>query len=118
MGGPCTSIYMRDFNEMESLEEIDAIIVQLGTDIKRTRKMKNWSFHLDHRPIDLHIEKTEEALWDCEDELLEKNLLPEDVPYTIVICAGCNDRLDYEAIGKLVETIALKYDCVTTDISK
>lgn len=116
--GPCCTVYAR----CELTDPILGKIAAYLSDVTRPQipqpRGRSWSIWVFGRPVYLRAERTEDCLWDCEDELLDLGLLPEDAPMQVVLCAGCNSHEDYELLRRLSRDLARILDGVPTEPSK
>lgn len=68
---------------------------------------------IEIRPIYPSVYKTWVVV--AEDELLKLSLLPDDVPITIELSAGCKDPLDYEILRRLSKDLAGMFNGITIE---
>ncbi len=64
------------------------------------------------------VELTEDVLWDCEEELLGLDLLPDDAPFRVLLSAGMNEQDDYRLLRELASQIAQCVNGVSTEPEK
>lgn len=75
-------IFLRnDFTDHDS-GRVHQILHSHCDDVRDTRKGRHWELYWREQAVGLtvHVHRTEEYLYDCEDELLDLDLLPEDAP--------------------------------------
>jgi hypothetical protein len=108
--GPCCSVYVRRPLSGEPLVELDAYLAGCAERVERTRKGRHWSAWISGRPVAVRVERTEEVLWDCEDDLLELGLLPEDAPFRVVVCAGLDSPEDRAILHRLAQGLSALLD--------
>ena len=118
MAGPTCAIFGRGALTESRLVDIDKLLASKSTVLVRTRKGKVWDVEIDERPVHVQIENTEDVLWDCEDELLDAGLLPEDAPFQVVLSAGLNSRVDYDMLKVLSMELAILIGGSATEPTK
>lgn len=106
VAGPTSAIFGRGALTEGRLADIDALLAAKASEIARTRKGCAWDVWIAGRPVHVRVENTEDVLWDCEDDLLEAGLLPDDAPFRVVLSAGVNDPVDYEVLRELAGSLA------------
>src|ERR1044072_8637445 len=104
--GPASAVYLQTQLEDEVTDVINSHLASVAGKIQQTRKGRVWSIWINDRPIYISLEQTAKVLWDCEDELSQLKLLPEDVPSRIALSAGCNTPDDYAILQNLTEELA------------
>ena len=90
MGSESTNIFIKDFH-VSNIAEIENFLTVATDSFERIgNKVPSWEGNIDHHAFILELKPTEKLLHygDHDDDLLEFNLLPEDVPFTfnILIC--------------------------------
>jgi hypothetical protein len=118
MSGPTCAIYSRRKLEPAILDSIDAALAAISSPLERTRKGRVWECWIDGRPVSVSIENSENALWDCEDDLLGLGLLADDAPFRVVLAAGCNDERDYRILNSISGEISLIVEGVVVGPTK
>ncbi len=116
--GPCCTVYAR----CELTEGLLDTIASYLADASRPRgglpRGREWYIRVFGRPVSVQVERTEDVLWDCQDELLELGLLPEYAPFRVVLCAGCNSYEDYELLRRLSGDLVSLLDGIPTEPTK
>jgi hypothetical protein len=107
VAGPTSAVFGRGALTEGRLADIDALLAAKASRVSRTRKGRVWDVQIAGRPVHVSVENTEDVLWDCEDELLEAGLLPEDAPFRVVLSAGVNDAIDYDVLRDLANDLAV-----------
>ena len=110
------------FREIVDLTKITELMIRLGFDVKyrpNVKRRKNyqpsWVACIkrgdapigcsdNSRSFDVKVENTAEVLYDCEEFLVNSNLLPEDVPKRIIVNASWSDQVDFDITNNLCET--------------
>ena len=88
------------------LAQIDVILAEHAQELIRTRKGRVWRYKAGSVWLDVCVELVEKVLWDCEDDLLSLNLLPEPGHYRVGFWAGyCSEDADRE-IKALIDAVA------------
>ena len=116
--GPCCAVYARCLLTDARLDRIAAYLADVSRPQVAPCGGREWSISVLGRPVTVRVERTEDVLWDCEDELLELGLLPEYAPFRVVLCAGCKSFEDYELLRRLSEDLAPILDGIVTLPSK
>jgi hypothetical protein len=92
--------------EEADLVAIDLILTERATDLKRTRKGRVWYYRRGDVYLDVRVEKVADVLFDCEDDLVDLELLPKPEQERLLISAPrCGDAEDAE-IAELLRRIA------------
>ena len=104
-----------DLNELSL--ELDKFVEVIGENLQRTRKGNDWRFWIAERPFHIAVRVTSRMLELVEEDLLEKNLLPEDAPYTVVVSSGLGSKRDRTEVLGLVSRVAEISDGIATDVS-
>lgn len=106
--GPVGSAYLRvDASDIGSLcDQLHAELEANMDEVHATRRGRVWSVWKGGNPYYVDVLLTDAILWDCEDELLELELLPEDVPVRVIVAAGCNEPVDYAVCRRLLDLAA------------
>jgi hypothetical protein len=128
--GPSITVYARGPLTDSKLNEIANRLAELTLpqlQLTRGCEWSLWSFEgpvsnnaerpcwIRERPIFLHLRRTEDVLWDCEDELLDLGLLPKEVPSHFYLYAGCNSPDDYDLLRELGMVLANLVDGIATE---
>ena len=95
---------------------IDDILTKWCDEVKGTKKGRFWETVKDNSVFTVDVRPTESKLLDYEDELLELDLLPEDVPETISIVSNnlSSDRdSNYYFVKLLADEIVNKLDGIS-----
>lgn len=116
--GPTCAVYARCKLTGDHLLQVDTLLSKLAGKIERTRKGRVWDVWIDDCPIHVCVEITDEVLWDCEDELLELDMLPDDAPFRVVLSAGLNGREDYDILRSLALQLVPLINGVPTEPEK
>ncbi len=105
----------RDFTVNDSIV-IDELIRSICDEVIDTRKGRHWEAYLHKLNVGLtvHVTPTGECLHDCEEELLDLNLLPEDAPECISIIANLGTENDLKTCQLLTHRICEELDCLTS----
>ncbi len=106
LSGLISIVYARRSLDDATLDSLDDILAEISAPLQRTHKGRKWDCRIDGRPIDVRIEETAQVLWDCEDELLELGLLPDEAPFRVVLAAHCRADEDRRIIDLLASRIS------------
>ncbi len=116
--GPCCAVYARCELTEGLLDKMASYLADASRPQVRLPRGREWSIWVLGRPVSVRVERTQDVLWDCEDELLELGLLPETAPFRVVLCAGCNSHEDYELLRRLSADLAWLLDGTPTEPTK
>ncbi len=89
----------------EMLETLDRLLSEHADDIVRTRRGRVFDVLIDKMIFHVALEETASVLHDCEDQLLEFGLLPEDVPCRVVISSPTGAPAGYAILRSLSSSI-------------
>ncbi len=116
--GPTCAVYARCMLTDNHLLQIDTLLGKLAGTINRTRKSRIWDAWIENRHFHVCVEITDDVLWDCEDELLKLDMLPDDAPFRISLSAGVTGRKDYDMLRHLAYQIAPLVNGIPTEPEK
>jgi hypothetical protein len=114
MAGPACSVYARRSLTEDILVEIELRLSDGADEVNGTRKGRIWDVWVANRPFHVAVRKTADVLSQCEDELLELGLLPDEVPFLIELSAGANEPEDYTFLARVSEELARIVDGIAT----
>ena len=99
------SIFSLGSIDETDLAKIDLVLAERPTELQRTRKGRDWHYRRGEVRLDVRVEELADVLFDCEEDLLELELLPEPEQERLFIWAPrCGDAEDAE-IGELLRRI-------------
>ena len=105
---------LRDFTPDDS-SVIERLIKSLTDEIRVTRKGRHWEAYIRDQEVGLtiHVYRTDEVLCDCEDDLMEMDMLLEDAPECISILTNLGTENDLKACEALTLLISEELKCRT-----
>src|SRR5262245_11000067 len=106
MSGVVTAVYGRRALNNAILDTIDEVLAGSSDSLQQTRNGGVWDCIIGDRVIHVAVEETLNVLWDCEDDLLRLGLLPDEVPFRVVIAAPCHAAEDHAIIASLARQIS------------
>ena len=102
-------VYLREpFIEGHS-SDVHGILIELCDEVRPTKKGKHWEVVKNNNLFFVDVESTQSRLHDCEDDLLELNLLPEDAPELVAITSN-NLRSAADANFDFVELLSKRIE--------
>jgi len=90
------NIFLKQLYTIDEAVTIESILLKLSDEVFSTRKGIHWEVSKDNHIFSINIVDTESMLYlDIqEDELLDLNLMPEDVPSTVIVNSNtCSSNL-------------------------
>ena len=105
----------RDFTSLDSVV-VDEQIQSVCNEVVDSRKGRHWEACVTEPCIGLtvHVSRTDQCLYECENELLDHNLLPEDVPECITIITNLGTENDLKICEFLTHTICEELGCLSS----
>ena len=111
--GPCCAVYTP--LEPEDLSPlVHQVLIEHADEVSSTRRGIYWEVRIDGRPIVVNITTRDRYDSGDEDELLSRDLLPEDVPARVGLAAGLKSDTDYDILAKLAASIASRCEGFST----
>lgn len=94
---------------------IDQSLRQVCDNVKDTRKGRYWEAYNSEREVSFQVlvKPTVECLSDCEKELFDLKLLPDDVPEVITITTVLGTDVDLQTCVELTQLLTEKMGCKT-----
>jgi hypothetical protein len=104
----------RDFKAADSAT-LDWLIRSKCDKVQDTSKGRHWEAYVSKQEVGLtiHVYRTAQCLHDCEDELLELDLLPDVAPECISLVTNLGTDRDLKVCDELTRLISAELKCAT-----
>ena len=118
--GPSAKVFLKSELTDRLAIQVDAEICALATKVIPSRKGRDWQIWVDateedhSSPIHIHLYETSKTLLHCEDELIDLEKEPAELPSYLVLSAGCNQLIDRQILERVIATLAQKLDGIAT----
>lgn len=117
MSGLVTRVFLpRPFDATDS-GRVTALLNELFEKVEDTRKGRHWEFNVQGHAASLSVLPIADRLAEYEEDILQLECLPEELPEVVVALFGCSSEQDRQARAQLVDFLVREFAGVVVDES-
>lgn len=109
-----STVFLKKTYGLDEMIFIEEILMKLCDEVRGTRKGRYWEAVKNNHLFCVDVRETESRLYDCEDDLLDVNLLPEDAPEAISIVSRLGRKEDLHFVSVVSKEISTALKGITT----